>query len=187
MGKQSGTTVYNDACPVEMQNTRGRVQAVFDCRGCPGGSDLAGERCWNGVMNALSGSGDVDSIVLAGYTQTEYSGDGLNALSRFLRLKRSAERLSGRAPPSDGGGCATCHARPGIVFSACALGLGTGFRGGQAALLRAGERLRGAERAPSCSSCLDASSRELAYLSSEFERAGRETVRSAYGIVSEER
>jgi hypothetical protein len=187
LSKKPGLPRKGGGCLFELKGERGSVSAVFDCKVCGGPADLSSEICWGGILSSLRGMGDLDAIILSGFNETEYSGSGLEALSKYRRLARSAERLAGKEPPSQDKRCLSCAVNPRAVFSGCAAGLAHGPRSGHAALVAAGGKLLAAERSPACKACVEASCEDLAYLWKEFESLSTEVVREAFGIVGDGR
>jgi hypothetical protein len=176
-----------DACLHELRNVRGAISVVFDCKGCAAESDLSSERCWRGVSASLGAYSDVDSIVLSGYTETEYSGPCLEALNKLRRAARAAQRLSSRAPPSGNKTCQSCRARPSSLFAPCAAALLSGPRSAQMAFIVASDTIARVDRSLACKPCLESSTADLTFLWKELDGLCAELVRETFGIVGEVR
>jgi len=174
-----------DSCLHELRNVRGALTVVFDCKGCPGESDLSSERCWRGVSASLGAYADVDSIVLSGYTETEYSGPGLEALATLRKAARTAQRLAARAPPAGNKACNICKARPSILFGPCAAALLSGPRSAQISFIAASDAIARTERSLACNPCLESSTADLTFLWKELDALSVELVRETFGIVGE--
>ena len=183
MGKKGQPRTRDAACLVEMRESHGRLSAVFDCKGCARESDLASEQCWRGVTAAIADASALDSIVLSGHVETEYAGQGLEAMERLRMLGASARRLAGRAAPSDSKTCAGCPFNPATLFAECSSGFAGGVRTGQAAIGKASAAMMSGLPTQSCQSCFKASEKDLAYLWSEYRSACGEILKEAYGIV----
>lgn len=174
-----------DACLHELRNVRGSQQVVFDCKGCGADSDLSAERCWRGVSASLGAYSDVDSIVLSGYTETEYTGPGVEALSRLRRAARAAQRLASRAPPQGNKACQSCRARPSLLFAPCAAALLSGPRSAQISFIAASDAIARVDRSLACNACLDSSTADLSFLWKELDALSLDLVRQTFGIVGE--
>jgi hypothetical protein len=170
-------------CLVDFRGERGRLVARFDCKGCAREADLASSACWNGVMEAITAMPSLDSIVLAGYVETEYTGAGLEALESFRRVGACARRAGVRAPPSDDRRCASCTMRPSQLFSDCASNLSKGADAGLVALRRATEAMMRGPPAAHCQSCFAASEKDLAFVWNQYRAACGMVLKEAYGIV----
>ncbi|MFH0815645.1 MAG: hypothetical protein V1934_02360 [Methanobacteriota archaeon] len=183
MGKKGHPQGVNESCLVEMRESHGGLSAVFDCKGCARESDLASRVCWRGVTSAIADVSSLDSIVLAGYLETEYAGPGLEAMERLRRIGTAARRLAGRPAPSDSKACAECRLNPSRLFAECSAGFSGGVGSGQVAIGRASAAMLRGPPSPSCQSCYNSSEKDLAYLWSEYRASCREILREAYGIV----
>jgi hypothetical protein len=170
-------------CLMTLVERCGRTVASFDCKGCARESDLSSAACWKGVTSAIAQASSLDSIVLAGHVETEYTGRGLEHLEMMRRASASARGFSSRAAPSDSKACAACALNPSRLFGGCADGLAAGIREGHAAVSKAETALMAGLPAKSCEGCVRASEKDVAYLRAEHSAVCRAIMREAYGIV----
>jgi hypothetical protein len=138
------------------------------------------------VAKALSGAPSPSSIILAGYVETEYSGDGLDKMEGIRRIANAARRAAVRPNSGASKMCAECPARPGVLFAGCASGLDSGLVDGYHAIISAQSALASGSLAnPTCIACRKSASKELDYLWREYMSHCASIIKGAYGIVEE--
>ncbi len=77
------------SCPVRFRSGQHGAEATLDCSACKGRSSIDDPVCRHRIMNALSGRGELDKLLLEKYYVREYNGQGLAGICDDLRMQAS--------------------------------------------------------------------------------------------------
>lgn len=116
-----------ERCRYELRQSERQCQIVARCSSCDGKGDLTEKRCFSGMLDALSQETNVNAVILSHYFERMYKDDGLEVLSRIVRIGSVLDQFASRNPLEHfqgerekgryGGLCRKCDVNPQKLFS----------------------------------------------------------------------
>ena len=180
-------------CSAQTRRTQSSNTLVIDCKDCDRTGILANSECLSNVLGLYMSEYNIDSIVLSGYIERQYSGNTIKLLEMMCSLAEAMDQLGTRNPvkehfldgeKSDDPGCGTCDINPQNVFAQLRTQLVSDISEFYRAFVHFAQSVERGREAR-CSQCLFHTGNDLVYLHNEMDTLRRYIIHEGFGIVLE--
>lgn len=85
-------------CKSKVEYSYGKSNMLIECKGCDGSSDLGNEICLEQVLKELEEKTHIDSLILSGYAEKQYTELGIDLINILNKVSSELMRWSKRNP-----------------------------------------------------------------------------------------